>query len=136
MIHDHKVLGFPLVVFTAEKAEIQAIDPNAPGALAFTTDTHEFAFYNGTDWVFHTEAGGVGGSTWSYNEIPSGVIDGNNTAFVLAHTPNPSWIQLFQNGVLLEPDANDYAISGTGITMTFAPETGDKLRAYYMYQEL
>lgn len=134
MIHDNKVLGFPLVVFTASKAEIEAIDPSVPGALAFTTDTHEFAFYNGSSWIFHTESPGGGDSTWSYNETPTGDIDGLNTSFTLAHSPSPAWIQLFLNGILLEPGVgNDYALSGTNITMAFAPETGDKLRTYYMY---
>lgn len=176
MIFNNRVLGAPLVVYAATKTEIQSINPQFPGAIAYTTDTHEFAFFNGSSWVFHSEAGGSGGHTiqdegtpltarsnlnfvgasvtvtddsgndatvvtitgasvtWANNETPSGTINGINTSFSLAHTPNPSWIQLYLNGVILEPGAgNDYTLSGTSITMLFAPETGDKLRAYYMY---
>jgi hypothetical protein len=34
--------------------------------------------------------------------------------------------------MLMEPGTgNDYTISGKTITMLFAPQSGDKLRAYY-----
>lgn len=66
------------------------------------------------------------------NETPSGTVNGANTAFTLANTPQNSSLELFLNGQLLEPGAgNDYTISSAAITMLFAPLTGDKLRAYY-----
>lgn len=66
------------------------------------------------------------------NETPSGTINGSNTAFSLANTPQVSSLELFLNGQLLEPGAgNDYTVSGAAITMLFAPLSGDKLRAYY-----
>jgi hypothetical protein len=67
------------------------------------------------------------------NETPGGTINGTNTAFTLANTPQVSSVQLYQNGQLLDAGSgNDYTISGTAITMLFAPLTGDKLRAYYL----
>lgn len=66
------------------------------------------------------------------NETPSGTVNGTNTAFTLANTPQNSSLQLILNGLVLEPGTgNDYTISGAAITMLFAPLTGDKLRAYY-----
>jgi hypothetical protein len=66
------------------------------------------------------------------NETPTGSINGSNTSFALANAPQVNSLELFLNGMLLEPGAgNDYTISGTAITMLFAPLTGDKLRAYY-----
>lgn len=66
------------------------------------------------------------------NETPSGTVNGSNTAFTLANTPQNSSLELFVNGQLQEPGAgNDYTISGAAITMLFAPLTGDKIRAYY-----
>lgn len=74
-------------------------------------------------------------SSWVANETPSGTVNGANTAFTLANTPNANVtnpIMLYINGSLLEPGAgNDYTVSGTTITMLWAPATGDKIRAYY-----
>ncbi len=132
MIHNNQILGFPQIIFAATKVEIQDITPSSPGAFAYATDTKEYAFYNGSVWVFHGESA-PSGATWANNETPSGLVNGVNTSFTLAHTP-AAWIQLYLNGVLLEPGVgNDYTLSGTDITMTFAPQTGDKLRTYYMY---
>jgi len=72
------------------------------------------------------------------NETPTGSVNGSNTSYTLANTPangksGTNSVMLYLNGQLLEPGAgNDYTISGTTITTTFAPVTGDKLRAYYM----
>jgi hypothetical protein len=74
-------------------------------------------------------------SNWVSTETPSGTVNGSNTAFTLANTPNSNVtnpVMLYLNGTLLEPGSgNDYTISGSSITMLFAPATGDKLRAYY-----
>jgi len=68
-----------------------------------------------------------------FNEVPSGAINASNTSFALAHTPT-SGIQLYLNGVLQQPGSGkDYALSGTTITMTAAPNTGDVLLATYQY---
>lgn len=74
-------------------------------------------------------------SNWVANETPSGTVNGSNTAFTLANTPNANVtnpVMLYVNGVVQEPGSgNDYTISGTAITMLTAPGTGDKIRAYY-----
>ncbi len=72
------------------------------------------------------------------NETPAGSINSSNTTFTLANTPatvrgSASSVQIVQNGIELDAGAgNDFTISGTTITMLAAPQTGDKLRAFYM----
>jgi hypothetical protein len=68
-------------------------------------------------------------------EIPSGSVDGSNTAFTLAHAPNPAAsLQFFVNG-LLYLQGEDYELSGATITLTAAdpPESGGILQASYRY---
>lgn len=65
-------------------------------------------------------------------EIPTGSINGSNTAFTLANTPVSGSEHVYLNGVLQESGAgNDYTISGNSITFTTAPLTGEKLRVSY-----
>lgn len=72
------------------------------------------------------------------NETPSGTINGSNATFTLANTPATvnsavSSLEVVLNGVVLEGGSgNDYTLSGNTITMLLVPQTGDKLRAYYM----
>ena len=72
------------------------------------------------------------------NETVGGTINSSNTAFTLANTPatcrgGASSVELMYNGQQLDAGAgNDFTISGTAITMLFAPQTGDKLRANYL----
>ena len=66
-------------------------------------------------------------------ESPTGAINGVNTAYSLANSPNPVGSEmLFLNGILLESGAgNDYTISGAAITMLVVPQSGDRLKATY-----
>lgn len=65
-------------------------------------------------------------------EVPSGSINGSNTAFTLANTPVAGSEHVYVNGMLLESGAgNDYTISGASITMLYALATGEKLRVSY-----
>jgi hypothetical protein len=64
-------------------------------------------------------------------EVPTGAIDGANTAFTLAATPSPlNSLMLFRNGVLLLP-GTDFTLTGNAIAMAVAPGTGDTLVAFY-----
>lgn len=68
-------------------------------------------------------------------EVPSGAINGTNTAFTIANTPVAGSVRLYLNGVRLRSGAgNDYTISGNTITMLYAPATGDVLIADYIKQ--
>ena len=78
--------------------------------------------------------GGLSGS-FADGEIPAGVINGSNTAFVLAHAPDPpASLFLFRNGVLMRSGV-DYSIAGSAVTFFVGstPQTGDLLVASYRY---
>ena len=67
-------------------------------------------------------------------EVPSGLVNGSNTAFTLAHAPNPaSSLLLFKNGVLQKKSGADFTLTGAAITFTTAPQTGDTLEAFYRF---
>lgn len=75
---------------------------------------------------------GLSNTNFVDKEIPSGAINGSNTAFSLANTPVSGSEHLYLNGMLLESGAgNDYTISGANITLLTVPLTGEKLRATY-----
>ena len=75
---------------------------------------------------------GLSNANFVDKEIPSGAINGSNTAFSLANTPIAGSEHLYLNGVLLESGAgNDYTISAANITLLTVPLTGEKLRATY-----
>jgi len=72
------------------------------------------------------------GSYFTENEMPTGDINGTNTIFVLAATPNPAGsLRLYWNGSLQKAGGVDFTLSGANITMVLAPETGDILVAHY-----
>ena len=75
---------------------------------------------------------GLSNTNFVDKEIPSGSINGSNTAFTLANTPVVGSEHVYLNGVLQESGAgNDYTISGANITLLSAPLTGEKLRVSY-----
>jgi hypothetical protein len=67
--------------------------------------------------------------------VPTGAINGTNTAFSVAAAPSPaSSLELYRNGLLLR-QTSDYLISGSSITFLVAstPQSGDLLSAYYRF---
>lgn len=108
---------------------------NASNAATFTTVTGDLAISNsGVTTV--TSVAGVGFLKYGAivgNETPVGSINSANVSYTLGNTPQNTSLQLYLNGQLLDPGAgNDYTLSGTTITVLFAPITGDKLRAFYL----
>lgn len=66
-------------------------------------------------------------------EIPSGVVNGVNKVFTLAHAPNPPLsLQLVMNGAVQEMTA-DFSLSGNTITFVTAPPSLSNLEARYRY---
>ena len=113
----------------------QIVLAGASGAAAMTSITGDVTFGNtGITTVNITSGTGfLKYGVFVFNETPTGVVNGSNTAFTLAFAPASSSQQLFLNGQLLEPGAgNDYTIATTAVTMLFAPIAGDKLRVNYI----
>ena len=66
------------------------------------------------------------------NIVPSGTINGSNTAFTLPSTPNPAdSLKLQYNGQLMKAGGEDYTLSGATVTLNVAPISGDILLASY-----
>jgi hypothetical protein len=64
-------------------------------------------------------------------ETPGGVLNGVNTIFTTAQTPNPAAsLELYRNGIL-QQTSNDYTLSSSTITFTNVPLPNDILVAYY-----
>lgn len=75
--------------------------------------------------------------SFSDAEVPSGTINGTNTAFTLAHADanTGNSLVLVRNGVVQQGGGNDYTLSGATITFTSGsiPQSGDTLQAWYRY---
>ena len=78
-------------------------------------------------------SGGGGSVAFIDEEVPSGAVDGANTAFSISSAPSPvSSLHLFRNG-LLQKVGFDYTISGTSVSFVSAatPQPGDTVLASY-----
>jgi hypothetical protein len=69
----------------------------------------------------------TGASSAPTGEAPSGTINGSNVTFTLSRSP--SLLLLFLNGLLQQSSGADYSLSGSTITMTNPPISGDILTA-------
>lgn len=85
-----------------------------------------------TDGQHATWETNAGGGNWSFKEVPTGLVNGSNTTYTIAHTPDSGAEHVYRNGVL-QKATDDYTISGTTIAFTTAPETGDALAVTYKY---
>lgn len=107
---------------TANADTIWLCTSNSGGTLGVTAIT----------WQQIPTTAGLSNTNFVDKEIPSGAINGSNTAFTLANTPTAGSEHVYLNGMLLESGAgNDYTISGANITLSSAPLTGEKLRVTY-----
>lgn len=79
--------------------------------------------------AFYVSGSGV--ANFVSNEIPTGAIDGFNTTFTLATSPNTNTLALYIKGVLQE-EGVDYTLAGTTITMVLPPLAGSYMRAFYI----
>ena len=70
-------------------------------------------------------------SNYLNRESPSGAVNGTNTTFNLNYTPQEGTESVFLNGILQEPDGNDYSLANGTITFVEAPVSGDRIRVTY-----
>lgn len=79
-----------------------------------------------------TTSSGYTASNFVTDETPSGTVNGSNASFTIANTPVSGTVRVYLEGLrLVVGSGNDYTFSGTTITMTTAPLTGERLRADY-----
>ena len=64
-------------------------------------------------------------------EVPSGLVNGSNTAYTLSATPvaNASVIMVLDG--VTQTNGTDYTVSGTTVTFTTAPASGTEIVAIY-----
>ena len=67
-----------------------------------------------------------------HDETPTGAVNGVNTSFALANSPVAGTLVLYEGGRRLLLTI-DFSLSGSTITMTYAPPDGSALRADYRY---
>jgi hypothetical protein len=75
--------------------------------------------------------GGTGGLALVVREIPTGLINGVNTVFILSNVPIVDSEQIFLNGLLQDARGIDYSISSATVTFLSPPLAGDRILATY-----
>jgi len=69
-----------------------------------------------------------------YNETPTGAIDGSNQSYSLAYAHIGGSLQVFLNNVTY-CEIEDFVNGGRSVSMTSAPQAGDKLIAVYLVED-
>lgn len=77
--------------------------------------------------------GPAGDGTQVFNETPSGVKDGANAVFTLAHTPQVGAVSVYRNG-LREVLGVGYTVAGSNITFSTPPLSSDVLTVDYLME--
>ena len=72
----------------------------------------------------------IGASGFVDGETPSGAVNDVNTVYTLANTPVAGSVKVYLNGVRMKV-TEDYTISGTTLTFSTAPATGDNILVDY-----
>jgi hypothetical protein len=119
-------------LLTASRAVVT--DGNGLPSSSSVTST-ELGYLSGVTSSIQTQLDArVSESKIIFGETPTGAIDGSNTSFTLANTPITGKQQVQLNGLVLRSGAgNDYTISGSTITMLYAPVSGDYLAVTYIH---
>jgi hypothetical protein len=91
------------------------------GLLRFSTTSNNMEFYDGTDWL-------VAGSEFTIITTNAFNGDGSTVAFTLSSASTTSATIVMVNGVVQIP-VTAYSVSGTTLTFTEAPATGDVIDA-------
>jgi hypothetical protein len=73
------------------------------------------------------------GSSISWTEVPSGTVDGINQEYVLSNVPHPLSALMFHVNGVLQRSGIDYVISGSVVTLSYAPEPDSTILATYPY---
>ena len=101
--------------------------PGSPtaGDMRFNTTTGFVEIYDGSQWE------NVGGS--EFGSITSQTLSGDNStvAFTLNQAASTAGVIVSINGTIQEPTSS-YSVSGTTITFTEAPESGDTIEVRFI----
>ena len=111
---------------TKERIDSIAVLYRIPEAPA----DHKIYGRSDSTWIEITSSGG-GVIKEIFNEIPTGLVNGINTEFVLDTIPVSNTERLFLNGIR-QLKSTDYTITLATINFSIAPETGDLVTVDYM----
>ena len=67
-----------------------------------------------------------------HDETPTGAVNGSNTSFTLAQSPVAGTLVVYEGRSRLLQTV-DWSLSGTTITMAYAPPNGSYVRCDYRY---
>ena len=85
--------------------------------------------------VISTTASGTSDTLGTWNEVPSGAVDGVNTVFGLQYVPTPDYsLRMYVNGQRQKSGSMcDYTLSGSVVTFTWAVNEGSNILADYRF---
>lgn len=92
----------------------------------------EIKFVSGATSNIQDQIDSISSPPWEPSEMPSGVINGSNTEFVLSRIPILNSQSVYKNG-LFQDLVGDYTITSDTINFISAPVVGDKIRVKYQY---
>lgn len=95
------------------------------GDFRFNSEFDVLEFHDGTTWQTVQNAGG----SFQFSEAFNG--DGSTVAFTLTYATTSSGAFVTLNGVMQSPGVA-YSVSGTTLTFTEAPASGDKIDVRYI----
>ena len=95
------------------------------GDIRVNSETGNFEFYDGSDWQI------ISPSQNDISVIDTFDSDGSTTQFTLSQSTTSSLTIVTLNGLMQSP-GNAYSISGTALTFTEAPKTGDDIEVRYI----
>lgn len=78
------------------------------------------------------EVSGTSTINFADSETPTGDVDGANTDFVLAHTPETGSLKVYLNGMRMSI-TEDYTLATATITFLTAPDSGSIITCDYRY---
>lgn len=103
------------------------LNPTTPGGLLSPSTGDELT--PSEELVIQAIAAGT---YFVENEVPSGTVNGVNTVFTLAGTPNPATsLELKVNGAYQKAGGEDFTLAGNQITFATAPDESSLLLAAY-----
>jgi hypothetical protein len=84
------------------------------------------------DYQTNSGAFSTGSTSFIYNEVPTGLVNGSNTAYDTAHTFVSGSIQVYRDGQLMKGGGADYTETDSNtITFTTAPVTDSVILVTY-----
>jgi len=123
--------GFTIAGGTIEKTLTVPLDASVSGtntgdqsleSLATPGTPGSIIVSNGTNWVV---------AVLVQNEIPTGVVDGNNSTFTLDYDPLPGTLFILNYGTGTVFETEDFARLNKIITTNVPPDKGTQIKATY-----